>query len=92
MHAASALAQASPNIRWRIASSFPKSLDTIYGGAEVLSKRIAQITGGKFRISVHAAGELMPAFGVVDALQQGSIEWAHTSRARRCAFPASAAK
>ena len=58
-----ALTQTSPNIRWRMASSFPKSLDTIYGGAEVLSKCVAAITGGKFQISVHAAGELVPAFG-----------------------------
>ncbi|MBA2964592.1 MULTISPECIES: TRAP transporter substrate-binding protein [Ramlibacter] len=69
----------SPNVRWRLASSFPKSLDTIYGGAEVLSKRLAAITGGKFQVSVHAAGELMPAFGVVDALQSGSVECSHTA-------------
>lgn len=77
--ASPAFSQVSPNIRWRLASSFPKSLDTIYGGAEVLAKRLSEITGGKFQISVHAAGELMPAFGVVDALQTGSIECAHTA-------------
>jgi TRAP-type mannitol/chloroaromatic compound transport system substrate-binding protein len=54
--AAPALAQTSPNVCWRLASSFPKSLDTIYGGADVLAKRVAAITGGKFQISVHAAG------------------------------------
>lgn len=74
-----ALAQSSPSIRWRCASSFPKSLDTIYGGGEVLSRRVAQITGGKFQISVHAAGEIVPAFGVVDAVQGGSIECSHTA-------------
>ena len=74
-----ALAQTSPNVRWRLASSFPKSLDTIYGGAEVLSRRLAQITGGKFQISVHAAGEIVPAFGVVDAVQSGAIECSHTA-------------
>ena len=76
---APALAQAGPNVRWRIASSFPKSLDTIYGGAEVLSKRLAQITNGRFQVSVHAAGELMPAFGVVDAVQAASVECGHTA-------------
>jgi TRAP-type mannitol/chloroaromatic compound transport system substrate-binding protein len=76
---APSMAQALPNIRWRCASSFPKSLDTIYGGAEVLSKRVAAITGGKFQISVHGAGELVPAFGTVDAVQQGSIECTHTA-------------
>ena len=66
-------------IRWRLASSFPKSLDTIYGGAEVFAQKVKALSGGKFEISVHAAGELMPAFGVVDALQQGSVEAAHTA-------------
>ena len=67
----SAIAQTPslPSIRWRCASSFPKSLDTIYGGAEVLAKRVEQITGGKFQIRVFAAGEIVPAFGVVDAIQ-----------------------
>jgi TRAP-type mannitol/chloroaromatic compound transport system substrate-binding protein len=65
-------------IRWRLASSFPKPLDTIYGGAEVFAKKVSDMTAGKFQISVHAAGELMPAFGVVDGVQQGSVEMCHT--------------
>src|SRR6266851_2799344 len=68
-----------PNIRWRCASSFPKSLDTIYGGAEVIAKRVEQLTGGKFQIRVFGAGEIVPAFGTVDALQQGTIECSHTA-------------
>lgn len=70
---------AGPNIRWRMASSFPKSLDTIYGGAEVLSRRLSAITGGKFQISVHAPGEIVPAFGVVDAVQSSAVECCHTA-------------
>ena len=66
-------------IRWRLASSFPKSLDTIYGGAEVFAQKVRALSGGRFDVSVHAAGELMPAFGVVDGVQQGSIEAAHTA-------------
>ena len=77
--AAPALAQASPNVRWRLASSFPKSLDTIYGGAEVFAQKVKQLSGGKFDVSVHAAGELMPAFGVVDGVQNGTVEAAHTA-------------
>ena len=65
-------------IRWRLASSFPKSLDTIYGGADVFSKAVKAMSGGKFEISVHAGGELMPPFGVVDGVQQGTVEMAHT--------------
>src|SRR3954452_8224877 len=59
-------------VRWRLASSFPKSLDTIFGSAEVMAKTVRELSGGKFDISVHAAGELMPAFGVVDAIQNGT--------------------
>ena len=60
-------------VRWRLASSFPKSLDTIYGSAEVFAKAVKEMSGGKFEISVHAAGELMPAFGVVDGVQNGTV-------------------
>jgi len=74
-----AQAPALPTIRWRCASSFPKSLDTIYGGGETIAKRVEQLTGGKFQIRVFAAGEIVPAFGVVDAIQQGTIECAHTA-------------
>ena len=66
-------------LRWRLASSFPKSLDTIFGGAEVFAAKVKQLSGGKFDISVHAAGELMPAFNVVDGVQQGTVEAAHTA-------------
>jgi TRAP-type mannitol/chloroaromatic compound transport system substrate-binding protein len=70
---------AQATIRWRLSSSFPKALDTIYGAADVFSKAVRQMSGGKFEISIHAAGEITPAFGVVDALQQGSVEMAHTA-------------
>ncbi len=66
-------------IRWRLASSFPKALDTIFGAADVFAKSVNAMSGGKFEISVHAAGEIMPAFGVVDGVQQGSVEMAHTA-------------
>ena len=76
--AAPAIAQTAPTIKWRLTSSFPKSLDTIYGGAEVLANRLRAMTGGKFQISVHAAGELMPAFGVVDGVLSRALDviWA----------------
>jgi len=67
------------NVRWRLSSSFPKALDTIYGAAEVFAKHVKAMSGGKFEVSIHAAGEITPPFGVVDAVQQGSIECAHTA-------------
>jgi len=66
-------------IRWRLSSSFPKALDTIYGAAEVFAKQLKTMSGGKFEVSVHAAGEITPAFGVLDAVQQGSIDICHTA-------------
>src|SRR6266478_9024098 len=79
--AAQAVAQtpALPEVRWRCASSFPKSLDTIYGGGETIAKRVAAITNGKFQIRVFGAGEIVPAFGTVDAVQQGTVECTHTA-------------
>ena len=76
---APAVVMAQENIRWRLASSFPKVLDTIYGAAEVFAKNLSEATDGKFVVSVHAAGELVPAFGVTDAVEQGTIECAHTA-------------
>ena len=71
--------QAQQAVRWRMASSFPKSLDTLMGSAETFSRVVKALTGGKFEVSVHAAGELMPAFGVVDAIQDDNIEIAQTA-------------
>ena len=75
---APAVVHAQATLRWRIASSFPKSLDTIFGAAEVFAKKVGDMTGGKFQVTVHAAGELMPAFGVVDGVQNGTVEACHT--------------
>ncbi|HYH23183.1 MAG TPA: TRAP transporter substrate-binding protein [Azospirillum sp.] len=77
--AAPAIAQSNPEIRWRCASSFPKSLDTIYGGAETVARRVAEITEGKFQIRVFAAGEIVPGLQVLDAVQTGTVDCGHTA-------------
>jgi TRAP-type mannitol/chloroaromatic compound transport system substrate-binding protein len=77
--AAPAIAQSMPEVKWRCASSFPKSLDTIYGGGEFIAKRVAALTDGKFQIRIFGAGEIVPAFGTVDAVQQGTVECTHTA-------------
>jgi TRAP-type mannitol/chloroaromatic compound transport system substrate-binding protein len=75
-----ALAQGTlPEIRWRCASSFPKSLDTIYGAGEHVAKRVAALTDNKFQIRVFSAGELVPGLAVADAVQGGTVECAHTA-------------
>lgn len=66
-------------VRWRLVSSFPKMLDTIYGAGEAFAQAVRTMSAGKFDIQVHAGGELMPPFGVLDAVQTGSMEVAHTA-------------
>src|SRR6266852_8247113 len=74
-----AIAQSQPEIKWRLASSFPKSLDTLYGGAEQLAKRVAEATDNKFQIRVFAGGEIVPALQVLDAVQNNTVELGHTA-------------
>jgi len=66
-------------IRWRLASSFPKSLDTIFGAAETFAKAVGDMSGGRFQITVAAPGEIVPAFGVDDAVRNGTVEMSHTA-------------
>lgn len=75
----SARAADLPAVRWRLASSFPKSIDTIYGAGEQLCNRVAQLTGGKFQIRSFAGGEIVPGLQVLDAVQQGTVECGHTA-------------
>ena len=77
--AAPAVAQSMPEVKWRLASSFPKSLDTIYGAGEFFAKRVAALTDNKFQIRVFAAGEIVPGLQVVDAVQNETVECGHTA-------------
>ena len=69
----------SPSITWRIAASWPKSLDTLFGGVELIARRVGEITEGKFQIRAFAAGEIVPATQVLDAVQAGTVELGHTA-------------
>ena len=74
-----ALAQSLPEIRWRLASSFPRNLDVLFGTAERIAARVAAITDNRFRIQVFPAGEIVPALAVLDAVQAGTLECGHTA-------------
>ncbi len=74
-----AIAQSSPELKWRLTSSFPKSLDTIFGACEVFSKAVAEATDNKFQIQTFAAGEIVPGLQAADAVQNGTVEMAHTA-------------
>ncbi len=74
-----AIAQSSPEIKWRLTSSFPKSLDTIYGTAEVFAKAVAEATDNKFQIQCFAPGEIVPGLQAADAVSNGTVEMYHTA-------------
>jgi TRAP-type mannitol/chloroaromatic compound transport system substrate-binding protein len=69
----------SPAVTWRMVGSWPKALDTLFGAQEIISKRVAEATGGKFNIKVYAAGEIVSGFQVLDAVQNGTVECGHTA-------------
>src|SRR5712692_3440110 len=77
--AAPAIAQSTPELRWRLAASWPKSLDTLFGAVEHIGKRVAEITDNKFQIQGFAAGEIVPGLQVLDAVQNGTVEMGHTA-------------
>ncbi|MEA2952818.1 MAG: hypothetical protein QOJ96_2338 [Alphaproteobacteria bacterium] len=74
-----AIAQSNPALKWRLTSSFPKSLDTIYGAAEIFAKAVAEATDNKFQIQVFAAGEIVPGLQAADAVTNGTVEMCHTA-------------
>ncbi len=69
----------SASVTWRLAASWPKSLDTLFGGVELIAKRVGEITDGRFQIRVFAAGEIVPGLQVLDAVQAGTVEMGHTA-------------
>ncbi len=73
------LANAQPRIRWRCPNSFPKTLDTLYGAAEIVARRVAALTEGAFQIQVSGPGEIVPALQIMDAVGQGSVECGFSS-------------
>jgi TRAP-type mannitol/chloroaromatic compound transport system substrate-binding protein len=75
-----AIAQtAAPEVRWRLTSSFPRSLDVLFGTAENICRRVAQLTDNRFQIRAFPGGEIAPPLAALDAAQSGSVECAHTA-------------
>ncbi len=79
MLATPAHAQSAPTVRWRMPSSFPKSLDTVFGGAPAIADMVRELTDGRFTIAPSSAGELVPPLAVLDAVQNGNVECGHTA-------------
>jgi TRAP-type mannitol/chloroaromatic compound transport system substrate-binding protein len=77
--AAPAIAQSMREVKWRLTSSFPKSLDTLWGAAETISKYVSEATDNKFQVQPFAAGEIVPALQAADAVTAGTVECCHTA-------------
>jgi TRAP-type mannitol/chloroaromatic compound transport system substrate-binding protein len=77
--ASPAIAQSAPEIKWRLTSSFPKSLDTIYGASDTFAKYVSEMTDNKFQIQAFAAGEIVPGLQAADAVTNGTVEICHTA-------------
>ncbi len=65
-------------VTWRLASSFPRGLDAIWGSAEALGEITSELTGGNFNIRAYPAGEIVPGLQVMDAVQSGTAQVGHS--------------
>jgi len=76
--AAPAIAQSAPKLTWRLTSSYPKSLDTLFGAAEKVADFVSEATDGNFLIRTFAAGKIVPGLQAADAVSNGTVEMAQT--------------
>src|SRR3981189_1509369 len=76
--AAPAVARAE-TLRWRMVTSWPKRLPGPGMSAERVAERISALSGGRLQITVRAAGEVVPAFEVLDAVGGSVAEMGHTA-------------
>jgi TRAP-type mannitol/chloroaromatic compound transport system substrate-binding protein len=70
--------QTSENVNWRLTSSYPKNLDTLYGAAQTIARVVGELTDGKFQLRIFGAGEIVPGLQVLDAVSNGTLECGHT--------------
>jgi TRAP-type mannitol/chloroaromatic compound transport system substrate-binding protein len=74
-----AVAQSMPELKWRLTTSWPKSLDIPFSAAETLSKYVAEATDNRFQIQPFAGGEIVPPFSAIDAVSNQTVEMCHTA-------------
>lgn len=75
---APAFAQENPDVKWRMVSSFARSLIALYGSSEKFVKYVKEASNGKFQIDVFPPGEIVPALQVMDAVSNGTVQAGHT--------------
>src|SRR5699024_4116748 len=77
--AAPAVADENPKINWKMTSSYGPSLPPLFSTSELFVKMIDEATGGNFNIRLYPGGEIVPAFEVMDAVGDGTVECGQTA-------------
>lgn len=70
---------ALPELKWEMATSWPPSVDILFGSAQLFTDVVRTLTGGKLQITARAAGELAPGTQVLDVVAQGAVPIGHTA-------------
>jgi TRAP-type mannitol/chloroaromatic compound transport system substrate-binding protein len=70
--------QTNENLKWRLTSSFPKNLDTLFGASNTIARVVGEMTDGKFELRPFGAGEIVPGLQVLDAVANATVECGHT--------------
>ena len=74
---ASGLQSAPKVIEWKLVTTWPKGLPGLGAAPENFARRVNEASGGRLRIKVFGAGEIVPAFEVFDAVSRGVAEAGH---------------
>ncbi|NLZ12357.1 MAG: TRAP transporter substrate-binding protein DctP [Alcaligenaceae bacterium] len=77
--AAPVMAQANPKISWKMTSTYTPSLPPLYSSAQTFCKMVEEASGGNFSIRLYPGGEIVPGFGVMDAVSNNTVECGHTA-------------
>ena len=75
----SATADNAKTYQWDMVTSWPKDYPGLGTGANRFAKRVEELSKGRMKITVHGAGELVPAMGVFDAVSSGSAQMGHSA-------------
>lgn len=65
--------------RWKMVTSWPKNFPGVGAGAERFARLVTEMTRGRLEVQVYAAGELVPALEVFDAVSRGAAEMGHSA-------------
>ncbi len=76
---AAGAAQAKAQYRWKMVTTWPKNFPGLGTAANKLAALIGEMSGGRIRVKVYGAKELVPAFETFDAVSRGTVEMGHGS-------------